>query len=331
MGVERWDWATADADDRRAFHALAVAHRAEVGAGDAPLPFEALVAEMDGRARVGHGRRWVAREGGSIVGSSCLWWEDTGANERLAGVEIAVLPDGRKRGVGRELLRPVVEHAVGIGRTTLTVEVADGTAGEGFARATGWRRFSSERISRLATRSVDRALLGAWSAPVPGYELAVWEGPTPEDLLEGMAVLRHAENDTPWGDLDVEDDVFTPDRIRAADAAYAPGGKERWTVAATSRSGKGVAAYTQLFLWPGWDGFALQDWTAVDRAHRGVGLAKWVKAVNMLRLLDARPAVATVDTSNNVDNVAMLAINVGMGFRPLYEYGCWTIDATAVR
>lgn len=328
--VEGWEWASASSEDRADYHRLVVARDREVVPQDADMPFDALLADLHVRPPSTRELWWAARDvGGRLAGVAELWWEDTGANEGLANLEVLVRPDARHGGVARELQRVAAVAALRHGWTRLITEIP-AASGVVFATRAGWRQFSTERHSRLATASVDRGRLEAWSVPVPGYELLVWEGPTPEEHLEDMAVLRHAENDTPWGDLDVERDVFTAERVRDGDVAYRAGGKERWTAAARFTSGKGIAAYTQLFFWPGWDDYAYQDWTAVDRAHRGLGLAKWVKAVNALRVLGARPAVSRIDTSNNVDNAAMLAINVAMGFRPLFDYGCWTIDTASL-
>ena len=59
----------------------------------------------------------------------------------------------------------------------------------------------------------------------------------------------------------------------------------------------------------------LQQNTAIDPDHRGIGLAKWAKATMLLRLRSERPEVASVRTGNAFSNDAMVAINAALGFR----------------
>jgi GNAT superfamily N-acetyltransferase len=77
--------------------------------------------------------------------------------------------------------------------------------------------------------------------------------------------------------------------------------------------------YTALFLQKHRPWQAHQGDTAVDPAHREKGLGRWLKAVNLRRLLDERPAVQVVDTGNASSNEPMLNLNVALGFRPLAE------------
>ena len=64
----------------------------------------------------------------------------------------------------------------------------------------------------------------------------------------------------------------------------------------------------------------------MDREHRNLGLGRWLKAANALRLLDERPEVTTIETWNAGVNAAMLAINHAMGFQPVAEWQEWTLQ-----
>ena len=60
---------------------------------------------------------------------------------------------------------------------------------------------------------------------------------------------------------------------------------------------------------------ALQQNTAIDQAHRGLGLAKWAKASMLDRIRRERSDVERVRTSNAFSNAPMLAINNMLGFK----------------
>ena len=56
------------------------------------------------------------------------------------------------------------------------------------------------------------------------YELVRRTAETPDDELAALAEMTSAINDAPTDDLDIEDEVFTPDRVaRLRDGAARPG------------------------------------------------------------------------------------------------------------
>jgi GNAT superfamily N-acetyltransferase len=76
-----------------------------------------------------------------------------------------------------------------------------------------------------------------------------------------------------------------------------------------------LAGYSELIFTPRRRWLGEQGDTAVDPAHRERGLGRWLKAANILRLLDEKPDVRAVETWNDGSNAAMLSINEAMGFR----------------
>lgn len=64
-------------------------------------------------------------------------------------------------------------------------------------------------------------------------------------------------------------------------------------------------------------------------AHRGHGLGRWLKAVNIQALHGANERTGVVRTSNADSNAAMLAINHEMGFRPLIADMIWQATIAA--
>jgi len=68
---------------------------------------------------------------------------------------------------------------------------------------------------------------------------------------------------------------------------------------------------------------AFQWDTGVDPKHCDLGLGRWLKATNALRLLEEAPQVEEIETWNASSNASMLGINDEMGFRPVAEWQSW--------
>ena len=74
-----------------------------------------------------------------------------------------------------------------------------------------------------------------------------------------------------------------------------------------------------------------QGGTATIPKHRGKGIGKWVKARLAQRVLDELPEARYIRTDNAGTNAAMLAINVAMGFKPVWESVIWQIPLEDAR
>ena len=267
---------------------------------------------------------WVARDpDGRLLGRATLEIEHREENHHLAQVALVVRPEARRGGVGRRLLDAVSERARAAGRTTLVTYGAARGDGAAAARALGAEAVLDERISRLRTADLDRSLLESWVARAPeraaGYSLVSWDGACPDELLERFGTVMAVMNTAPRGDVDMEDEVFTPQLIQDFEASLERKGTTVWTVAARHDETGQLAGYTALFFPKHRPWYAEQGDTGVDPAHRNKGLGRWLKAANLLRLLDERPEVRAVDTGNATSNEPMLNINVALGFRPLVE------------
>ena len=128
--------------------------------------------------------------------------------------------------------------------------------------------------------------------------------------------MTSAINDAPTDDLDIEDEVFTPDRVRAYEtsqfAQAVDGGFHR--VYARHRStgerrpdrGSPRGRPSEL---------AEQHDTSVVRSHRGHRLGLVLKAEMMLWLREAQPQVKSVDTWNAESNDFMISVNEVLGYR----------------
>jgi GNAT superfamily N-acetyltransferase len=255
------------------------------------------------------------------------WWVSTWDNTHLASLYVTVDPLLRRRGIGRELFQLGVDLVRDLGKRVLTSMSVDGSAGAGFLKAMGLDPVYHEVNRRLEIATVDWARLArdaAAAAPyAEGYDLVRLTAPLPAELLGPVAAMTAAINDAPTGSLDMEDEVFSDDRIRAYERAQEAGGGRIYRVVARHRgsgelAGQSVAVVEGERPW-----LVAQRDTSVVRAHRGHRLGLLLK-VEMLRWLrEQEPQARQMDTGNAADNAHMIAVNEQLGYRVLDRVTEW--------
>lgn len=198
----------------------------------------------------------------------------------------------------------------------------------------GFEVKATERKSRLMTARVDRELMQRWikaaDAHAVDYELVAYDGPTPDELLEEFVDLYHVTNTAPRDDLEMDDEIVTAARLREDEARMVDLGTERWRVLARHLPSGQLAGFTEIWFPTHTNVQADQGWTAVRPEHRNHGIGRWIKAANILRVLDERPEVEAVDTWNAFSNGPMLGINIAMGFELLRGYNEWQAPTDVV-
>lgn len=192
---------------------------------------------------------------------------------------------------------------------------------------TGFVLEQCERYSVLdvTPEVTDRAAGLVLAAEGTAYPIRVWTGPTPEELLEGMAALyRRMSVDAPSADMANEEQQWDADEVLAYDERTAAMGRLTLTAVALDGAGDPVA-YTVIGHPTDQPEVAYQDDTLVHGDHRGHGLGRLVKAANLVQLAEAAPTVRRIHTWNAVENSHMLAINEELGFRAAGVEGGWQL------
>ena len=292
---------------------------------------------------------FLARMAGGPVGL-CSVTLPLRENTATAGIDVLVVPQWRRRGVGRALL----EHAEAVarehGRSSLdafhelplealrqdspTVTAMSGTGtlplddpATAFALSAGYALEQVERSSRLALPVPEDLLAGLETdarARSGDYVLTGWDNHCPEQLVAGYAGLRaRMSTDAPTAGMDWEREDWDGRRVRDDELTLSRSGVQTSVAAALHRATGELVAYTVLAWRPEVPVTLIQQDTLVAGGHRGHRLGMLVKAANLRRAREKWPSARSVLTWNASENQHMLAINIALGFRPAGYEGEW--------
>ena len=239
-------------------------------------------------------------------------------NQHLAWLTIEVHPEHRRRGHGDALLAFLLDRARGEGRTSVGGTSWDAAAPRSFATRHGFEQRAVEVNRRQYLARVDRDELDRLHEDAlkhaDDYELVRRAGATPVDELPAMATMTAAINDAPTDDLDIEDEVFPPERVAAYENAQLGKGDRLFRVFARHRGTGELAGQTVVVVEGERPHLAHQHDTSVVRAHRGHRLGVLLKTDMLRWLAEEQPQIETVDTWNAESNDHMIGVNQALGY-----------------
>lgn len=281
---------------------------------------------------------WAAWEGAPrrivAVGECAIY--HTGANEHVMDFEIEVLPEFRRQGLGRRMLRLVTGQALHHSRRLMITETNERVpAGAEFLSGLGAHKGLENRTNQLRLAELDRGLLQRWLEQSnhlsDQYCLGWCEGPFPEARLQELAdLMQVVANDQPRDTLDMEDMNFTPDILRQSENQTLAGGQQRWVLYVTDRESDRILGLTEVLWHPDRPTILVQGFTAVLPEYRSKGLGRWLKAAMLDKVLCERPQVEVIRTRNANSNAPMLKINGDLGFKPYSSWCVWQVATEAV-
>jgi GNAT superfamily N-acetyltransferase len=239
-------------------------------------------------------------------------------NTHLAPMRVVVDPPARLRGLGRQLLEVGLDRVRDAGRRLAVTWTFDGTPGVDFLKAVGFDPALPAIHRRQDLCAVDWSALdreyAAAESRAAGYELVRMPGRVPEELLQAVAAMTEAINDAPTDNLDFEDEVFTPERIRGYEAAQDAYRRRLYRLVARERSTGEFAGHTLVAVESERPWYAGQHDTSVLRAHRGHRLGLLLK-IGMVRWLrEAEPQLRYIETDNAESNAHMIRVNEILGY-----------------
>jgi len=239
-------------------------------------------------------------------------------NTNQVWFELTVHPDHRDGAVEAELIEYVEQLARDEGRTMMGFGGFDLPDAIELAHKHGYEQKAVEVNRRQDLAGLDwsivRSLYDEAVAASTAYELVTLTGALPEDMLDGMIAVTASINDAPKDDLDIEDDVYSPERLRAYEEAQAKSDHTLYRVIAREKATGELAGHTVIAVERERPHIGEQHDTAVAREHRGHRLGALVKTAMLLKLRDAEPALTQVDTWNAESNNHMIGINEQLNY-----------------
>jgi GNAT superfamily N-acetyltransferase len=250
-------------------------------------------------------------------------------NRHLGLVDVRVDPLHRRQGIGRALFQAGVQRVRAEGRTMVLIESVDCGPSVGFAAALGLERAQDVAQRRQDLTALDWARLDAAydeaNAHAAGYELVRLPGRVPESMQSAVCELTAAINDAPLDNLDIEDEIFTPERLRASEHMQELLGRRTYRLLARETATGALAGVTVVSVDSEQPWHAEQYDTSVVRDHRGHRLGVLLK-VGMLRWLrEQEPQLCEIDTWNAVSNTHMVGVNELLGYEVLLTGVEWQL------
>lgn len=280
--------------------------------------------------------RWLGAFGGRVDGRVVVVGQlSTPLLDNLGSATLAVHvePSHQRRGLGSWMLEHLEQEARARGRALLNAEAVwawpagaqgQGEPGPSFARSRGFRLGLTDVKRRLPLPVADE-LLDALAAEAAdhhaAYSLRAWEGPVPDELVEGWARLTGSlATEAPTGEVEREAEHVDPAVVREAEELLARQGRRKYNTVALDAAGD-VVGFTDIATTVHEPGKAYQWGTLVRADARGHRLGLALKVAN-LRLLQAeRPDVTELTTYNAEVNAHMIGVNERLGFVPVAWLG----------
>jgi mycothiol synthase len=291
-----------------------------------------LRAEVPNQWRAFFGARAA---GGALIGYGMVSRSlNEPENAHLRWTELVVSATHRRKGVGRALMRGLVDAVGDQGDdVVLMAQTTDRVpSGSAFAQGVGAEPGLDMKTNQLDLSTVDRAKIEEWAAILPkGYRLERIDNTVPAELIAPYIQASNGMNDAPRGDLKMADWKLTEEQVRERESWFKQTGSEWWLLVAVHEASGEGAGFTEVTYDPKVLHVIWQQGTAVIDAHRGHRLGMWMKAVMLKRILDERPKALFIRTGNANANAQMLGINTQLGFVQAWSACLWQISINDAR
>ena len=217
------------------------------------------------------------------------------------------------------MLEALVEEIRASGRTSIGIDGWDSESTRGFAARHGLEPKSSAIQRRQWLADLDWAeierLHKEAAAAASAYDVVRCTGRTPDDELDALAVMAGSINDAPTDDLDIEDEVFSAERMRAYEDAQLQRGRSLFRTMARYRESGELAGHSVVVVDGERPELGEQHDTSVVAAHRGHKLGLLLKTDMNLWLREVQPQLVEISTWNAESNDFMIGVNEAIGYR----------------
>jgi GNAT superfamily N-acetyltransferase len=254
-------------------------------------------------------------------------------NQHVARLDVRVLSEHRREGVGTAIVAAAARMATEAGRTELG-GMDQTPVREGYVDASG--PFARHLDFDVALRMVRRRLtlpLGRdhqtrlrqhpHATPI-GYTLLTWHDRWPDEYMEDRCELgRRMSTDVPMGEQELDEEVWDAARVRAIEASLQAQNRAKVTTVARHDATGRLVAFSEVVVPLGAPESSWQHDTLVMREHRGHHLGFATKVANLWATLERHPGVRAINTWNAAENEHMIAVNDAMGFEVVALSNYW--------
>ena len=280
-----------------------------------------------------HQRRpLVARCNGVVAGVVGLEMSRR-ENLHLARLDVRVLPEYRRRGIGTALVEAAEGTAAAAGRTEAVAKDEIPLRPDYLDGATPFARHLGFTVAlRMVHRCIDLPLQAAHStalqkdprATPDGYTLVTFADRWPDEHLDDRCELgRRMSTDIPTGEQVLDEEVWDAGRVRVIEAMLAAQNRAKVTTAARHDTSGRLVGFTEVVIPLGAPQSAYQHDTLVMREHRGHGLGFAMKLANLFAVGEGHPGVRVINTENAEENAPMITVNEDLGFRVVAHSTEW--------
>jgi GNAT superfamily N-acetyltransferase len=235
---------------------------------------------------------------GQMVGWCNAWRNTFGSDQGVGTIDVVVLAEHQRQGIGTRLVTSGQQHLEGIGIHTVRGSSTDSPGPRAVAA-----RFGFAEIHASSTSAVDPRTVSPLPVPEGVTLRSFGEIDDPRPIYElDMEVSRDIPGDEAFDSMTLDQwsnrfwhSVFADDD--ASIAAYVDGELAAVTMLRVDRSSNR----------------AQNNLTGTLRAYRGRGLARLLKTHSLHRAAQAGATIAF--TNNDETNAAMLSINHELGYQ----------------
>ena len=224
-----------------------------IGAADAPWEHPWLLDRFEGFLRKGWDGEppvcYLATVDGKAVGQAFVFYSERD-NTHLGWAWMGVLPEHRRLGYGSALFAHVQDEVRAAGRTSIGADGWESERAVGFAAKHGLEKRSQAIMRRQTLSEIPKGrlqeLYDEAAARATDYELVRIVGRTPDDMVDAMVELVAAINDAPTDDLDIEDEVFSAERLAAYETSQIERGSRLYRLVARHRATGELGGHTVI-------------------------------------------------------------------------------------
>ena len=249
-----------------------------------------------------------------------------------AAVSVHVLPEFRRQGIGKTLIRAVAQRMRDTGITSLeAVTTTREPAGQALTARLLGRPITEACVQELPVGDVSHAMLRSWLSrgDEVGVQLETFQGRYDEMDLPSVDRLKAAVR-VEYGrvEKDQPPEQFLA-KLQQEESRLEGRPDERW-VSCARTSSREVVGYNEAILGAELPTLLEETETAVSESMRGRGLGRLIKARLLTDVLESRPSIRLIRTINLTRATGMLKTNEQVGYTVSHHYTRWKIPAESL-